>query len=153
MQPSGRIRSGCESTSRAAPFKVQMHSTKGWRIADGLRSVYFIARIVCLPLRTRQRLDNSPHQVGIRELGLIARALSRYRKQPRSQWFIPSIRKPRNVADDSPDLLFRDITGKRKRIHAACAYRRIGEDGIERKRSFGPALSKKVVFHDRDHQP
>src|SRR4030095_12845019 len=106
-----------------------------------------------LPLRTWERLDNSPNQVGIRKLGLISHALSACGKKWRSQRFIPSIGKPRNVAEDSRDLLFRDIAGKRKCIHAACPYRRIRENGIEGKRSFGPAFRQKVVFHDGDHQP
>src|SRR5262249_6470857 len=106
-----------------------------------------------LPPRTWQRLDNSPSQVGIRELGLIADALSWCRKQSRGQRFIPSIGKPRNVAENSRDLLFRYIAGKWKCIHAACAHRGIRENGIESKRSFGPAFRQKVVFHDGDHQP
>src|SRR5262245_10753593 len=78
-----------------------------------------------LPLRTWQRLDKSPSQVGIRELGLIPDTLPRCRKQSGGKRFIPSIGKPRNVAEDPSNLLFRDIAGKRECIHAACTHRRI----------------------------
>lgn len=80
-----------------------------------------------MPL-SRQRLDNSIGQDAVGELCELADPFSRRRQQTCRQRLIPAICELGYIAENTPDLLFRNVAGQRHRIRATGAHGRVLKD-------------------------